>query len=132
MKDKINSLTILLIDDDSFMLQQYSAMLRQLDIGKVFTAHDGASGKALVDEKLRECDLVICDWVMPEFSGLDLLKHIRETDKIVPFLMVTGKGDKSSILSAKENGVSAYILKPFSLNELKKKIEKVVADANKV
>ena len=55
-------------------------------------------------------------------SGMAFCKQIRSEHFTVPFLMVTGRNDLSSVIAAKEGGVSSYIAKPFSLKELKEKI----------
>ena len=63
-------------------------------------------------------DLILCDWEMPEMSGLELLTWCRTQDalKAVPFIMVTSRGDKENVVQAIQAGVSDFIGKPFPTN----------------
>ncbi len=72
-------------------------------------------------------DLVLCDWNMPGMSGLDFLRQVRSVGLEIPFLMVTGRADKESVIEAKDAGVSAYIAKPFSQTQLEAKLRILVA-----
>jgi two-component system chemotaxis response regulator CheY len=76
-------------------------------------------------------DLVLCDWNMPGRSGLELLQQVRSVGLEVPFVMVTGRADKESVIAAKDAGVTAYISKPFSAAQLEAKMRAAVARARK-
>jgi CheY-like chemotaxis protein len=73
-------------------------------------------------------DLVLCDWEMPEMSGLELLQWMRQQPQYqkVPFIMITSRGDKDHVIEAVKEGVSEYLGKPFSPDGLSKKIIKVM------
>jgi CheY-like chemotaxis protein len=77
-------------------------------------------------------DMVLCDWEMPEVTGVELLKWCREQPKYkkedVPFVMITSRGDKSHVVEAVQSGVTDYLGKPFSSEQL---INKVVSAAKK-
>jgi len=77
-------------------------------------------------------DLVICDWLMPEMSGIDLLKKIRDAGSDVPFLMLTVKTERESVMKAAKAGVTGYITKPFDLKGIQSRIRavarKIIAD----
>ena len=70
-------------------------------------------------------DLVLSDLNMPGLSGLDFLKMVRETEKfkILPFLLITTESEKGAVIQAAINGVSSYIVKPFSVDTLAKRLE---------
>ncbi len=55
-------------------------------------------------------------------SGVELLRKVRDVDPSLPFLMVTGRSDKESVVEAKSSGVTAYIRKPFSPKQLEAKL----------
>ncbi len=76
-------------------------------------------------------DLIICDWNMPGVSGVEVCKQVRAERPDLPFLLVTGRSDPDSVVVAKETGVSAYITKPFSPQELNVKIAAVVERQNR-
>jgi CheY-like chemotaxis protein len=66
--------------------------------------------------------MMLCDWKMPQMSGLEVLKRVRSRAPDLPFLMITGLADPGSLVEAKSHGVSGYIKKPFSLDQLRKKL----------
>lgn len=67
-------------------------------------------------------DVILCDWNMPRLSGLELLKQIRTCGPDLPFLMITGNADLEAVVEAKTYGVTGYIRKPFSADQLRKKL----------
>ena len=118
---------ILVVDDFSTMRRFIRNILDQLGYREVEEADDGDSAL----EKLRgtRFDLVIADWNMPRMNGLDLVKAIRADEglKTIPVLMVTAEASKENIIEAVKSGVSGYVVKPFSSDVLKEKIEKVLS-----
>lgn len=118
-------LRILVVDDYSTMRRFVIDSLKDLGFQFVDEASDGA--KAL--EKLRATpfDLVITDWNMPNLSGLDMVKTMRAEPalKKIPVLMITAEAMKESIIEAARAGVTHYVIKPFTPDVLKKKMEKM-------
>lgn len=119
-------LRVLLVEDDNSTRATVRAMLGEIGVTQVFEANDGAKASDFVDIDMP-VDIVISDWNMPEKSGFEFLVHLRHLDKTLPFLMITGRADESSIRDAIGAGVTGYIRKPFSINELNKKIEGIIA-----
>ena len=118
-------MNILIVDDFSTMRRIIKNILRQLGYNNILEAEDGST--ALAKMKQQKFDLVITDWNMPNMSGMELLKAIREDEdmKQTPVLMVTAEAMKDNIISAVKAGVNNYILKPFTVETMKEKIEKV-------
>ena len=118
---------ILVVDDFSTMRRFIRNILDQLGYSEAEEADDGDSAL----EKLRgtRFDLVIADWNMPRMNGLDLVKAIRADEelKTIPVLMVTAEASKENIIEAVKSGASGYVVKPFSSDVLKEKIEKVLS-----
>jgi len=125
--NKLNKdMPILVVDDFSTMRRIVKTCLKQLGFGNVTEAADG---KIALD-KLQGSDafeLIISDWNMPNMMGIDLLKAVRQDDKLkaLPFLMVTAEAQKENILEAAKAGVSNYIIKPFTADLLKEKLEAI-------
>lgn len=74
------------------------------------------NGDNALDEIFKSTfHLIVSDWNMPEMNGMDLLTTLRnsETTKKIPFLMITGREDMPSVMSALESGVTGYLTKPF-------------------
>ncbi len=115
-------LRVLIIEDRKETRAMMKSMLNEMGINQVFEATDGREGMEFIDVADDMVDIVLCDWNMPNMSGLQLLQQIRSVNGEMPFLLITGRSDRDSVLEAKSAGVTAYIRKPFSLNELEAKL----------
>jgi two-component system, chemotaxis family, chemotaxis protein CheY len=122
----MESLRVLVIDDDADILGVVKAILRELGIAHVRTATGAAQMCEFFVSGARPFDLVICDWSMPEMDGLAFLGHVRRVDRETPFVMLTSRATPDAILAAKQAGVTAYVAKPFQARELQQKIRTVV------
>lgn len=117
----LDNLTILLIEDDESMRTLVGRMLSRLKI-KVIAAEDGQSGLQALEAAAHPVDLIICDWNMPGMSGMEVFEQVRARRPGLPFLLLTGRADLESVVSAKKAGIAGYIVKPISLPELKTKL----------
>jgi two-component system, chemotaxis family, chemotaxis protein CheY len=122
MSTRVAGLKILLVEDQLETQQMIRAMLGDLGAQQIHNARDGREALDLLGEPDNGVDLVLCDWNMPRMSGLDLLKQVRSVDPSMPFLMITGRADVGDVMAAKQSGVSAYIRKPFTAEELSRKL----------
>jgi len=127
MMDK--TMSILIVDDYKTMLRIIRNMLKQIDFNNVDEASDG--GEALTKLRAAKCGLVISDWNMEPMTGLQLLREVRADSrlKLTPFIMVTAESKAENILTAKQAGVSNYIVKPFNAETLQSKIARVLGHA---
>ncbi|NIQ04119.1 MAG: response regulator [Nitrospinaceae bacterium] len=123
---------VLIIDDSAVLRTILSKNLEQVGFAKhnLIESHDGEDGleKLIVDK----FDLVITDWYMPKMDGLEFVKMIKEKEhlKSIPLLMVTSEMDSRKELEAFKAGISAYIIKPFTANDLESKIREIFAKGN--
>ncbi len=78
--------------------------------------------QTFLDEAPELIDLIVCDWRMLNMTGLELLQQVRSTYPDMPFMMLTGKTDLQSVKVAREFGVDAYVAKPYSPQQLEKKL----------
>ena len=126
MVDK--SMNVLIVDDYKTMLRIIRNLLKQLGFENVEEATDGGSALAKLREK--PYGLVISDWNMEPMTGLQLLKEVRADARLkdTPFIMVTAESKTENVVSAKQAGVSNYIVKPFNAETLKSKISAVLGD----
>ena len=123
----MSDINILIVDDYKTMLRVIRNLLGQIGYKNVDEATDG--GMALEMVRTKQYGLIISDWNMEPMSGFDLLKTIRGTAgpmQKVPFIMVTAESKTENILAAKQAGVNNYIVKPFSAETLKAKIDSVL------
>lgn len=121
------TLKALVVDDAAFVRDLVKRTLRnQFPFIEVQEAPDGRKAQGMLNRSYF--DLVLCDWEMPEMSGLELLRWVRQHDAYqkTPFVMITSRGDRENVLEAIKEGVSDYLGKPFSPESLGKKIIKVM------
>jgi two-component system chemotaxis response regulator CheY len=116
---------ILIVDDFSTMRRIIKNLLRDLGFTNTQEADDGSSALPLL--KASDFDFLITDWNMPGMTGIDLLKAVRADDKLksLPVLMVTAEAKREQIIEAAQAGVNGYVVKPFTAQALKEKIEKI-------
>ena len=131
MRLQLDDLRILLVDDSFEAVRIVRGMLNQLGISKVETASDGVQALGVINGGGGMVDVILCDRNMPNLNGADLLRKIREVDLDIPFIMITGAADLGSVTEAKDLGVTAYIAKPFSLEQLEKKLRFVLKLINR-
>lgn len=123
---KLEDLKVMLVDDQIESRSLLRNMLSEMGVTQVFDAPDGRQALLFLDSAFDMVDVVICDWNMPNMTGVELLRQLRTVSPETPFLMVSGRADKDSILEAKNSGVTAYIRKPFSVHQLEAKLRIMV------
>ena len=122
----LSGLTVLLVEDEYFALRLERMVLKQLGIERVVVAEDGAEAARLIGER-DDFDMIVSDWNLPHHSGLDLLRLARGRSASVAFVMVTGKNTAVSVRQASNEGVDAYLVKPFTPEQMKKQILSALA-----
>lgn len=119
------AIRILVVDDATFIRDMIKKQLRDKIPGvDVVDAPDG--NRALAQMKTQNVDLILSDWEMPNMTGAELLAAVRAMPNggAVPFIMISSRGDRDHIVKAIQLGVSDYLSKPFSAEELLKKVFK--------
>lgn len=124
---------VLLCDDASFIRDLIKRSLRKhLPQVEITEANDGKKAQSLLGK--QSFDLILSDWEMPQVSGEELLQWVRAHEKHAdtPFVMITSLGEKQHIVKAVQAGVSDYLGKPFTGEELLQKVRKQLAKAGKL
>lgn len=124
---------ILVVDDATFIRDMIKKQLRETIPGvEVIDAPDGL--RALAQLKNQVVDLILSDWEMPNMTGAELLGTVRAmpNGEKTPFIMISSRGDRSHIVKAIGLGVSDYLTKPFSAEELLKKVFKQLKAIDKL
>lgn len=118
---------ILIVDDFSTMRRIIKNLLRDLGFNNTAEADDGTTALPML--KAGDFGLLVTDWNMPGMQGIDLLKHVRADENLakLPVLMVTAEQKRDQIVEAAQAGVNGYIVKPFTAQTLKEKLEKIFA-----
>ncbi|MDR1958758.1 MAG: response regulator [Planctomycetaceae bacterium] len=113
---------VLVADDSSTMRKIILRSLQAVGVTDVTEAADGSEALAIF--KPGQFDLVLTDWNMPGMTGLEVLQGIRAQDAAIPVIMVTTEAEKTRVLQAIQAGVSDYLVKPFTADTLREKLEK--------
>ena len=119
------TIRVLVVDDQLTMRALARSTLQQLGFSDIADASDGEEGlRALMQQP---ANLVISDFNMPKLDGLGLLRAIRAHPPIAQtaFIMLTGRADRELVQRAVQFGVNNYLVKPFTVADLKGKIEQV-------
>ena len=116
---------ILIVDDFSTMRRIIKNLLRDLGFSNTQEADDGSTALPML--KSGDFDFLVTDWNMPGMTGIDLLKEVRADEKLktLPVLMVTAEAKREQIIEAAQAGVNGYVVKPFTAQVLKEKIDKI-------
>ena len=129
----MSKVNVLVVDDAPFIRDLVKKCLRNAFPGMVIEdAVNGRKAMALLGKE--HFDLVLCDWEMPEMSGLELLTWCRQQPemKALQFIMVTSRGDKENVIQAIQAGVSDFVGKPFTNEQLLTKVKKALSKIGKL
>ncbi len=123
----MKTLKVLVVDDVPSM-RKFAKFGLEKGFSNVFI--DEAAGGKEAQSKIEavEYDLVLCDWEMPDIKGFEILQWLRKhpVAKSTPFIMVTSRNDKESVLRAIEAGANSYVVKPYTAEMLAQKITAVI------
>jgi len=122
-------LKFLVVDDFSTMRRIVKNLLNDLGYQNVVEADDGNTALPILQQ--GDIDCLITDWNMPGMHGLELLKAVRNDAKLakLPVLMLTAEAKREQIVEAAQAGVNGYVIKPFTAETLKEKLEKILGVA---
>jgi two-component system chemotaxis response regulator CheY len=117
----------LIVDDFSTMRRMVRSVLTELGYTDVVEADDGSTALPILRQ--GGIDFLVTDVNMPGMAGLDLLRAVRADPKLakLPVLLVTAEAKREQIVEAARAGVNGYVVKPFTAQTLKDKIEKILA-----
>ncbi|MEZ1436111.1 response regulator [Pseudomonas sp. A2] len=129
----MSKVNVLVVDDAPFIRDLVRKCLRNAFPG--MTIDDAVNGRKAMAMLGKEAfDLVLCDWEMPEMSGLELLTWCRQQPELknLQFIMVTSRGDKENVIQAIQAGVSDFVGKPFTNEQLLTKVKKALTKIGKL
>jgi two-component system, chemotaxis family, chemotaxis protein CheY len=120
------SLPVLVVDDKPIMLDILVRILTRIGFNSINVVEDGNEAFEILRQK--SFGLIISDLHMAPVSGLELLRSIRNDDRLrsIPFLLMSGEGDPLTITHAKQAGLDNFILKPFTPAALEQKLTEIL------
>ncbi len=114
---------ILIIDDEATLRDRLAGVLRE-EGWHVHTAQDG--GTALKEASEGDFDLVVCDLILPEINGIEVLKRVKEINPDIPFIMITAYPTVENAVEAMKIGAKDYLVKPFRFDEIILRIRNIL------
>ena len=128
MAFQFGKLSVLVVEDTPPMRKLLCSVLETLGVGQIYSSDNGESGY----DQYRKMnpDIVIADWQMEPMNGIELTKEIRTNhlspNRMVPIILVTGYSAITRVAQARDAGVTEFIVKPFSANDLAKRLAYVI------
>lgn len=128
MSLKFDRVSVLVVEDTAPMRKLIVSILETFGFGKIYTAEDGRSGYEVF--RKNNPDLILVDWLMRPTDGLELVKLVRTNpmspNKQVPIIMITGYNALVRVKEARDHGITEFLVKPFTANDLAKRISHVI------
>ena len=125
-----NKLRFLIVDDNAHMRRIVRTLLHGFGSREVFEAEDGAAGLEAFNH--YSPDIVIIDWAMPLFDGLEFARMIRQPDSnaspFTPIIMLTGHSERKRVTAARDAGVTEFMVKPISAKALHQRVLNIIAN----
>ncbi len=115
-------INVLVIDDVNSIRVQIKELMRSMGFKKIKAAASPEEAIAMLEGEKFE--LVLCDWHMAPFDGLEILRYVRRTPQHATsaFVMVTAEGTRERVIEAVQSGVDDYVLKPLTAASIKTKV----------
>lgn len=114
---------IVVVDDSEIIRSIVEQTLRLYNYNEIIMASDGQDALEKIKSHIGKIALYVFDVNMPKMDGLTLVKEVRKFDTTTPIIMLTTETDKSKMLTAKQNGATGWIIKPFEGEKFIKVVE---------
>lgn len=120
------NLRILVVDDHMIMRSLIEKTAISLGLKQISHAENGQQALDKINDGTT--DIILADWNMPGMCGLDLLKAVRqnEANNKLAFIMITAESEGTKMMEAMNSGATAYLIKPFSSDDFKETIDKII------
>jgi DNA-binding response OmpR family regulator len=121
--------TVIVVEDEPDAAEMFAEMMR-LSNYKVLKTYSSTPAITMIANE--KPDVVILDMMMPDISGLEVLRFMRREPelRLIPVIIVSAKSMPSDIISGLEAGAAAYLIKPVGFQELKQAVDRVVGNAS--
>jgi len=116
---------ILIVEDSPTMRRIVQNTLKRIGYSDTVEAEDGVAALAKLSEE--KVDFIVTDWNMPEMNGLEFIQRVKANNEYsnIPILMVTTRSVENDVVEAIEAGASNYIIKPFTPQIMREKIDEI-------
>jgi DNA-binding response OmpR family regulator len=128
MAYEFHKASVLIVEDNKPMVELIKSVINMFGFKEIYTATDGSEGFDVFCD--RRPDLVISDWMMSPTNGIEMAHMIRQDErspnKYVPIILLTGFSQKQRVIEARDMGITEFIVKPFKVIDLYKRIENII------
>jgi len=128
MAISFKKVSVLVAEDNPAISSMYRHILEELEFGKITMTSDGDRAFEAFCE--LKPDLILSDWEMEPTTGMEFLRKVRNSDvspdPMIPFIFITGYAAESKIKEATCSGMTAFIVKPFTVDKLAEKLEDII------
>lgn len=128
MSFRFEKLDVLIVEDTAPMRKLLVTVLENLGVKNIVTAADGRKAFELFQK--NNSDIILTDWLMEPMDGLELTKEIRKNplspNRMVPIILITGYSAWERVESARDCGVTEFLVKPFTANDLARRVAHVI------
>ncbi|MBV8061805.1 MAG: response regulator [Alphaproteobacteria bacterium] len=127
MENALSKFSILVVDDDRLIQKLIFDVLIKLGFGKIHRVNDAHAALQLLDTIV--IDFIITDWRMGSMDGVTFARHVRGSMRpyaAIPIIMLTGNAEKDQVVKARDAGINEYLIKPFTMKELCRRINEVI------
>jgi DNA-binding response OmpR family regulator len=132
IKERVKALqriNVLLLDGDSRMLEIERNVLRDVGFTNIFMGRDGEDGMRVMEK--NDISLVITDWNMHPMDGIEFIKRVRSRTEspnyYVPIIFLTAQAEPADVLTARDSGITEFVVKPFTVKGL---VDRIIAIIN--
>jgi len=126
--NNLEKIKVLIVDDEKLIQRLVYDVLTRLGFRLITVANSGRQAMDLVAK--LEFDFIITDWQMKNLNGIDLIRYVRSSPHTkngrIPFIMLTGNSEVRDVVEARDAGVNEYIIKPFSSEQLVRRIRSII------
>lgn len=128
MSFKFDKLSVLVVEDTAPMRKLLVTVLENLEVGNIDQALDGDHGFELFQRKNH--DIILTDWLMKPTDGIEFTRNVRTNalspNRMVPIILITGYSAWKRVEEARDKGVTEFLVKPFTANDLARRLMHVI------
>ncbi len=123
--------SVMVVDDEAFSRGLVARLLKDIGIGEIVEAENGARALELLKERKASLDLVVCDVNMPEMDGYEFIRRVRYGEapkfKEVPVVVLTGEDGEKSVRHARILKIDGFVVKPPDKDVFERQIRRIVS-----
>ena len=122
--------SVMVIDDEAFAQYMVSELLKDMGVGEIITADNGAKAIEMLEQRDGDLNLIVCDVEMPEMDGYEFIRKLRygavPRFKDIPVIVLTGKDTDKNVQHARILKIDGFVVKPPDKNVFESKVREII------